>query len=81
MISFNNFIHKFNLNNKAASNIKNDQVFSSLGLRDVGIYLGVGTFSSDTRIVKLHPSKKTHSFGYKNENYLVLLPINYLNSL
>ena len=38
-MSFNDFVHKYNLKNKATSNIKTPQVLSSLSLSDVGIYL------------------------------------------
>ena len=38
MITFNEFIKKYNLRNKATSNIKIQQVLSSLSLKDVGIY-------------------------------------------
>ena len=39
MITFNDFIKNYNLKNKATSNIKIQQVISSLGLNDLGIYL------------------------------------------
>ena len=39
MISFNNFVHKYTLKNKATSNIKIQQVLGSIGLDNVGIYL------------------------------------------
>ena len=54
------FIKKYNLRNKATSNIKIQQVLSSLSLDDVGIYLRDGPFISDIGIVNLHPSKNTH---------------------
>ena len=66
---FNEFIKKFNLKNKATSNIKIQQVLSSLSLNDVGIYLRDGPFESDIGIVNLHPSKGTHWVCYINENY------------
>ena len=59
MMSFNDFIHKYTLKNKATSNIELQQVLSFLFLNDVGIYLRDGTFESDIGIVKLHPSKGT----------------------
>ena len=70
MISFNDFIKKYNLKNKATSNIKIQQILLSLGLRDVGIYLRDGPFSNDIGIVNLHPSKGTHWVLYINENYI-----------
>ena len=69
MITFNDFIKKFNLKNKATSNIKIQNILSSLSLNDVGIYLRDGPFSSDIGIVNLHPSKGTHWVCYINENY------------
>ena len=68
-MSFNEFIKKFNLKNKATSNIKIQQVLSSLSLNDVGIYLRDGPFESDIGIVNLHPSKGTHWVTYIIENY------------
>ena len=70
MVTFNDFVQKYKLKNKAASNIKIQQVLSSLGLSDVGIYLRDGPFPSDIGIVNLHPSKGTHWVCYINENYL-----------
>ena len=69
MMSFNEFIKKHNLRNKATSNIKTQQVLNSIGLNNVGIYLRDGPFSSDIGIVNLHPSKGTHWVCYINENY------------
>ena len=69
MMAFNDFIKKYKLKSKATSNIKIQQVLSSLSLKDVGIYLRDGPFSSDIGIVNLHPSKGTHWVCYINENY------------
>ena len=69
MMTFNDFIKKYKLKNKAISNIKIQQILSSLSLNDVGIYLRDGPFSSDIGIVNLHPSKGTHWVTYINENY------------
>ena len=69
-MSFKDFVKKFNLKNKATSNIKIQQVLSSLGFGgDVGIYLRDGLFLSDIGIVNLHPSKGTHWVCYIDENY------------
>ena len=57
MMTFNDFIKKHNLKNKATSNIKIQQVLGSIGLDNVGIYLRDGPFSTDIGIVNLHPSK------------------------
>ena len=69
MMSFNDFIEKYNLKNKATSKIKIQQVLSCIGLDNVGNFLGDGPFSSDIGIVNLHPSKGTPWVCYINENY------------
>ena len=68
MMTFNDFLHKKILTNKATSNIKLQQALSSIGLYDIGNYLRDGPFQSDIGIVSLHPSKGTHWFCYINEN-------------
>ena len=68
-MSFNVFVHKYNLKNKATSNIKNQKVLTSIGLDNINIYLRDGPFSSDIAIVNLHPSRGTHWVCYLNENY------------
>ena len=67
MITFNEFIKKHNLRNKATSNIKIQQVL--IGLNNIGNYLRDGPFSSDIGIVNLHRSKGTQWVTYINENY------------
>ena len=69
MMTFNDFVRKYDLKNKATSNIKIQQVLSSLSLNDIGIYLRDGPFESDIGIVNLHPSRGTHWVCYINENY------------
>ena len=66
MMSFNGFFYKYNSRNKTTSNIKIQQVLSSIGLDNVGIHLQDGPFSSDIRIVNLHPLKGTHWVCYMN---------------
>ena len=68
-MTFNEFIKKHNLKNKATSNREIQQVLSSLSLNDVGIYLRDGPFNSDIGIVNLHPSKGSHWVCYIYENY------------
>ena len=68
-MTFNGFVHIYNLKNKARSNIKIQQVLSSLSMNDVGIYMRDGPFEADIGIVNLHPSKGTHWVVYINENY------------
>ena len=62
-------LKKYDIKNKATSNIKIQQVLSSSSLNDVGIYLRDGPFESDIGIVNFHPSKGTHWVCYINENY------------
>ena len=59
-MTFNVFVHKYNSKNKATSNVKIQQVLSSLPLNYVELYLRDRPFSSDIGIVNLHPSKGTH---------------------
>ena len=68
-MTFNDFIKKYKLKNKATSNIKIQQILSSLSLKDVGIYLRDGPFSNFIGIVNLHPSKGTLWVCYINGNY------------
>ena len=69
MMAFKDFVRKHDSKNKATSNIKIQQVPSSLFLNDVWIYLGDGPFKFDIGIVFLHPSKGTHWVCYLKENY------------
>ena len=68
-MTFNDFVRKYDLKNKATSNINIQQVLSSLSLNDIGIYLRDGPFESDIGIVNLHQSRGTHWVCYINENY------------
>ena len=68
-MTFNEFGEEYKLKNKATSNIKIQQVLSSLSSNDVWIYLRDRPFESDTRIVNLPQSKGTHWVLYINENY------------
>ena len=61
MMSFNDFVLKHKLKNKATSNIKTKQVLSCLGLNDIGIYPRDEPLESDIGIVNVHPYKGTHS--------------------
>ena len=69
MITFNVFVCKHNLKNKATSNLKIQKLLSSLGLSDVGIYLRDGPFKTDAAILNLHPFRGSHWVCYINENY------------
>ena len=85
MITFDDFVKKYNLKNKATSNIKIQKVLTSIGLDNVNIYLKDGPFSSDIGIVNLHPSKGTHWVCFINENFFdsygCVCQRNYLNLL
>ena len=70
MMTFNDFVHKHNLKNKATKNIKIYEVLKKLGLDSkVGIYLRDGPFESHIGIVNLHLSKGTHWILCINEIY------------
>ena len=68
-MTFNEFVKKHNLKNKATSNIKIQKVLDSMRLNNVGIFLRDGLFSSDIGIVNLHPAKGTHWVCCIYENY------------
>ena len=69
MRTFNVFIKKFSLKNKATSNIKIQQVLNSIRLNNVGIYLRDGSFLNDIGVVNLHPFRGSLWVCYLNENY------------
>ena len=69
MITFNDFVQKYNLINKATSNIKFQKALTTIGLDNVGIYLRDGPFQTDIGIVNLHPSKGTHWVCYVTGKY------------
>ena len=68
-MSFNDFVHKYGLQNEATSNIKIQQILSSLSRKDVGLYSRDGSFESDIGIVNLRPSKGTHWVPFTNQNF------------
>ena len=70
ILMFKDFIKKYNLKNKATSNIKLYEVLKKIGLDSkVVIYLRDGDFSSNYGVVNLHPSRGSHWVCYINENY------------
>ena len=69
MMTFNDFVRKNKLRNKATNKINIYQVFCSIGSNNVSKYLGDGAFSSDNWCVNLHLSKGTHWLVYINEKY------------
>ena len=68
-MTFNDFVRKYDLKNRATSNIKIQQVLSSLGLTDVGIFLRDGPFTIDVGILNLHPFRGSHWVFYIDEKY------------
>ena len=69
MMSLNGFVHENKLENKTESNIKVYEVLKNMGLDSKGgIQLRDGPFSTDIRIVNLHPTKGSHwVFLYKQK--------------
>ena len=60
-MTFNDFVHNYNLKKQATSKIKMNEVLKKVGLGSkVGIYLRDGIFSTNCGIVNLHPSRGTH---------------------
>ena len=69
----NDFVHKYNLKNEAASNVKLYEVLKKIGLDSkVRIYLRDGPFSTDIGILYLHPSKGIHWVCYTNKIYFYI---------
>ena len=68
MMTFNGFVQNYILKIKATSNKKIKQILDSIGLDKFGNFLRDGSFSSDIRLVSLHPSKRTNWVPYINQN-------------
>ena len=60
MCNFNDFLSKYNLENKATINIKIQEVLKKLNLSNIGIYMRDDNFNTDIGIINLHPYKGTH---------------------
>ena len=69
MMSFNDFIRKYKIKNKATPYTKINQLFSAIGLDNVDIHLRDWPFSSDVGIVNLHPVRGFHWVLYISQNY------------
>ena len=69
MMSINNFVHNYRSKNEATSNMKIQQILLPLCWRDVRIYLRDRPFTTDVRIVNLHPTEGTHWVAYSREKY------------
>ena len=61
-MSFNNFVHRYIIKNKATSNIKSYRVLSFVGLDIVDLYARDEPFSSVVGNVYLHPKKNSLGF-------------------
>ena len=69
-MSFNDFVHKHDLKDKATSNRKIYEALKKLGLDSkVGIYLRDGDFLTSYGIFNLHPSRGTHWVMYNKNCY------------
>ena len=70
MMSFDDFVHKYKLKNKATSNIKKYEVLKKIR-RDskMGIHSRDGDFSTNYGKLNLHPSKGTHWVYYIKDCY------------
>ena len=72
-MSFNDFVYKHKLKNKATINVKIYDVLKKIGLDSkVGVYLRDRPFSSDIGVVIFHLLKGTHWVVYINENHFDL---------
>ena len=69
MMTFIDFVQKYDLKNKATSKTKNYQNLCSFGLNNVGIYLRDAMFEFEKRFVNLQPKKGTHWVLYINKKY------------
>ena len=69
MMSFIDFIHKYELKIEATSNTKLQQVLVSTGLDNVGNSLREGPISGDQGFFNLHPSKGTQMVAFINSKY------------
>ena len=68
-MSFNEFVHKYKLKNKATPNIKIQQIISCWSSSDIGIYLKDGCFPNDIGIVNLHPFGGSYWISYIHESF------------
>ena len=70
IMSFDDFIHEYNLKFKATANVNIQHILSSVVLDGVKIYLRDGPFSSGVGLSSLHLTKGTHWAAYNNQNYI-----------
>ena len=70
MMSFNDFVRKYELEIEATGIIKIYEVLKKMGIESkVGIYLRHGAFSTNYGLVNLHPSRGTHWVCYIKDCY------------
>ena len=70
MITFNDFVHKYNLKNKATNNIKRYEVLKKIGIDSkVVVYLRDGDFLTSYGIVNRHPSRGIPWVLYNKDCY------------
>ena len=69
MMSFNDFLQKYNFKTKATSNKETQQILSSLSLNNVVFSLRDDPFESHKKSIILHQSKGTYWVAYINEKY------------
>ena len=65
---FQEFVDKYGLKNEATSNIKIQQILNELHL-PTKVYMRDDTFSTDSGIVNLHPTKGTHWVIFSDKFY------------
>ena len=72
-LSFNEFVEKYGLENEATSNVKIKEILDILKSNSTGrscaIYMRDDKFTTDSGIVNLHPTKRTHWVMFVNEYY------------
>ena len=69
MMLFNDFIHKYNLKNKATSTIRFYQIISSIGIDNVDIFLRDRLFKPVLGIVNSHLTEGTLWVLFVHECY------------
>ena len=72
-MSFNDFVQKYKLKNQATSNIKIQQVISSIGLVNIKIYLTDGSLESAIGFVNYILIKKP--IRYYKQTKIILIHI------
>ena len=81
MTSFKDFIPFYGLKNKGRSNMKIQNIFSSLHLIDLEISLRDGPLKTNIGIVNLHPFRGLHWVIYVHESYFASYGITTPNKL